>query len=272
MFPLFHSLPANRSTADCEWYFGGPVKLLTFRKNSIRHFVVVPAQSTLQSSARCGASDILIHTTSTHWSLGALYVKVQGLIGGVFTVGESGELNLDEATVPPECLFEPATITRVEPDLQFGTESKEQVENCSAGAGDKADTLHDVDITNGPPVSHDQPLATPASSIDRHVSTPPPCGTIPRPMPSSSVSPRLGIIPLSIPSPSATPHLVTTPLRTPSPTGAAGHHEPPVTNLTRIPEAPLGQLNSEMVKEEVDRALARTVADLALLLSLQRLL
>lgn len=271
VFSLFYSLPANRSTAHCEWYFGRPVKLLTFKKNSITHCVIVPANSTLQSSARCGASDVLIHTSSAHWSLGALYVKVQELIGGVYTVDESGGLNLDEATVPSECLVEPATITKLEPDLQSTTESGVKLDQRSEAAGVMPDTLQDVDITSSPPVSPDQALDTPASSIDRHVSTPPPRGTIPRPMPSSSVSPRLGIIPLSIPSRSASPHPGTIPLLTQSPTGAAGHDEPPVTNpitvSSRIPEAPLGQLNRGMVKEEVDRALARAVADLALLLS-----
>lgn len=93
-----------------------------FTKESTAHCIVVPAQSTLRSSAQCGAGDILISgsgstTVTTHYRLNLdpaifnLHYKVQNLIAYAYTVSDSGTFSIDESKLRATCLLLDQTST-----------------------------------------------------------------------------------------------------------------------------------------------------------------
>lgn len=114
------------------------------------HFVVVPAHSTLRSTVQCGANDILICSSESNYAYSDLNNKVQALIGKVYTMGEGSGWTIDKAKVPTECLLEPATVNRVETDLEFLSENEGNLENGSAAAGDTPGTLRGAGVAGVP--------------------------------------------------------------------------------------------------------------------------
>lgn len=83
-----------------------------FKKAKITHCLVVPAQSTLGSSAQCRAGDILISSSSEEWPILTLLDKIQNMIANVFTVSEGGEYSIDESKLPPGLLLPDHSSTR----------------------------------------------------------------------------------------------------------------------------------------------------------------
>lgn len=83
-----------------------------FMKGSTTHCLVVPAQSTLRSSAQSGAGDILVSSSSENRPILALFSKVQAMIADMYTVNEIGAYTIDESKIPPECRLPGHTETR----------------------------------------------------------------------------------------------------------------------------------------------------------------
>lgn len=140
-----------------------------FKKGSTTRCVVVPAHSTLRSSAKSGARDILISSSSVDRPIFTLFHKVQAMIANVYTVSEIGVYTIDESKIPPECQPPDHTSTRDSPPkvelgpkpltvdqgatyLETGSQNAGESAQCLTAAAELPGlpgTLNDADITNG---------------------------------------------------------------------------------------------------------------------------
>lgn len=218
-----------------------------FKKESSTHCVVVPAHSTIRSSAQCGVADILISSSgvSDYIRLNKSYVsravyilhhKVQDMIGNAYSVSDSGTFGIDESKLPAICRLRDECSSR---RLSTGTAvaaSVSHVERTRVSVEEVAGSPVSVAGISPVQVDFDGPTATAAAPTDDASA---PIRTFTPPTTGSGYSQER-------PSPTVmTPNTRTT---QDAPDGAA--------HVTR-----------DIVREEVDRALAAAVADLARLLS-----
>lgn len=238
----------NTTPASCEWYFGQPVRLIMFKKEPITHCVVVPAHSTIRSSSHCGAADILISSSGATGDISinkvyvgrAVYIlhhKVQDMIGNAYSVSDSGSFGIDESKLPATCLLRDGSSSR---RLSTGTA-------VAASVPVVEQTRVSVEEVAGSPVS------------------------------VAGISPAIRVACDGSTATAAAPtDHAQEPIRalTPPATGGEYSQEPPsptiltpTTRTTQDARDRAAQVTRDIVREEVDRALAAAVANLARLLS-----
>lgn len=101
-------LGADPRLANCQWYFGHEVQVITFFKPLGWCVVVVPASSTMASAMLAhdnNAIHLFSHSYSIYKALGIMQDQLQRQIGKSFRMGEGNDcVIVDDSKVPCDCI------------------------------------------------------------------------------------------------------------------------------------------------------------------------